>query len=51
VPAPTTNGRVDEDRVWCNIWADRAIFAFGERFTEVGSNRNTAGFNLLVGAR
>ena len=51
VPTPTTNGYADEDRVWCNIWSARPIFVFGERFTEIGSNKNAAGFNLLVGSR
>ena len=51
VPAPTTDGRADEHRVWCNVWANRPIFVFGERFTEVGSKRSVDGFNLLVGAR
>lgn len=51
VPTPTTNGRMDEDQVWCNIWADQPVYAFGERFTEIGSNRNSAGFNLIAAAR
>lgn len=50
-PEPTTNGHVDKDEVWCVIWADKPVFAFGVRYTEVGSDHRAEGFNLLAAAR
>ncbi len=51
-PTPSTDSiTIDEDYVWCHIWADRPVFAFGVRYTEVGSDRNAAGFNLIASAR
>lgn len=51
VPEPTTDGHVDKDEVWCVIWAEAPVFAFGVRYKEVGSDHNADGFNLLAAAR
>ncbi|MFQ5563024.1 MAG: hypothetical protein ACE5FO_05590 [Parvularculaceae bacterium] len=51
VPEPTTDGHMDKDEAWCVIWASAPVFAFGVRYTEVGSDRNADGFNLLAAAR
>lgn len=50
-PEPTTDGHADKDEVWCVIWASEPVFAFGVRYTGVGSDHRAAGFNLLAAAR
>lgn len=50
-PDPTTDGHVDKDEVWCVIWASAPVFAFGVRYTEVGSDHRAEGFDLLAAAR